>query len=129
MFIGPATAFIRPGCSGATRLRRFVADGSVVSTPKIASILELERALFAGGARRVIANSEMVKRQAQEFYGYPASQIDVVPNGVPLADFRPDPEVRQLRRKILRLRDDDIAVLFVGSGWERKGAALRRSRP
>ncbi|HEY3663468.1 MAG TPA: glycosyltransferase family 4 protein [Chthoniobacterales bacterium] len=83
--------------------------------------LELERALFRGGARRVIANSEMVKREATEFYGYPAEQIDVVPNGVPLADFRPDPEARTLRRKILRLRDDEIAVLFVGSGWERKG--------
>jgi UDP-glucose:(heptosyl)LPS alpha-1,3-glucosyltransferase len=87
-------------------------------------ILELDRALFTGGARRVIANSGMVKRQAQEFYGYPESQIDVVPNGVPLADFGPAPEVRQLRRKILRLADHDIAVLFVGSGWERKGVRV-----
>ena len=63
----------------------------------------------------------MVKREAQEFYGYPAHQIDVVPNGVPLADFRPDPEARRLRRKILQLGEDDLAVLFVGSGWERKG--------
>jgi UDP-glucose:(heptosyl)LPS alpha-1,3-glucosyltransferase len=84
-------------------------------------ILELERALFTGGARRVIANSQMVKRQAQKIYSYPESQIDIVPNGVPLAEFGPDPEVRQLRRKTLRLSDDDIAVLFVGSGWERKG--------
>jgi UDP-glucose:(heptosyl)LPS alpha-1,3-glucosyltransferase len=83
--------------------------------------LKLEQALFAGGARRVIANSRMVKREAEEFYAYPVNQIDVVPNGVPLADFRPDPEARQLRRKILRLRDEDIAFLFVGSGWERKG--------
>lgn len=83
--------------------------------------LELERALLSGGARRVIANSQMVKREATEFYGYPGEQIDVVPNGVPLADFRPDPEARVLRRKILRLRDDEIAVLFVGSGWVRKG--------
>jgi len=86
--------------------------------------LELEQALFAGGARHVIANSLMVKREAEEFYGYPATQIDVVPNGVPLVDFRPDPEARQLRRKILRLCDDDIAVLFVGSGWERKGVRV-----
>ena len=83
--------------------------------------LELEKALFTGGARRVIANSQMVKREAEEFYGYPAGQIDVVPNGVPLMEFRPDPEARLRRRKILRLRDDEIALLFVGSGWERKG--------
>lgn len=83
--------------------------------------LKLEQALFSGGACRVIANSQMVKGEAEEFYGYPADRIDVIPNGVPLADFHPDPEVRALRRKTLQLRDDEIAVLFVGSGWERKG--------
>jgi UDP-glucose:(heptosyl)LPS alpha-1,3-glucosyltransferase len=82
---------------------------------------ELEQALFSGGAGRVIANSQMVKREAVQFYGYPAERIDVVPNGVPLADFRAHPAARAARRKILRLRDDEIAVLFVGSGWERKG--------
>ena len=89
--------------------------------PKHRETLELEESLFRGGARRVIANSEMVKREAQASYGYPAEQIDVVPNGVPLAEFRPDPEMRRVHRKILRLREDEIAVLFVGSGWERKG--------
>ncbi len=83
--------------------------------------IELERALFTGGARHVIANSEMVKWQAQEFYSYPPDQIDVVANGVPLTDFRPDPEARRIRREVLRLGEDEIAVLFVGSGWERKG--------
>ena len=31
----------------------------------------------------------------------------------------------QRRRKILRLQDDEIAVLFVGTGWERKGLRSR----
>ncbi len=83
--------------------------------------LALEKALFSGGARRVIANSEMVKREAQEYYGYPAERIDVVRNGVPLAEFRFDPGARGTRRRALRLREDEIAVLLVGSGWERKG--------
>ena len=83
--------------------------------------LELEKALFTGGARRVIVNSEMVKKEAQEFYNYPPAQIDLIQNGVPLADFRPEPEARQLRRKNLGLAQNDIAVLFVGSGWGRKG--------
>lgn len=83
--------------------------------------LALEKALFSGGALWVIANSQMVKREAQEYYGYPAERIEVVPNGVPVADFRPDPEARRVRRSMLGLRDDQIAVLFVGSGWERKG--------
>ena len=82
---------------------------------------QLEKALFSGGARRVIANSEMVKREAQQFYGYPSGQIDVVPNGLPLSDFQPDSQARELHRKILRLEKDEIAVLFVGTGWQRKG--------
>ena len=91
--------------------------------------LELERALFAGGARRVIANSQMVKREAEEFYGYPAEQIDVVPNGVPLADFRPDPGGAALRRKILRLRRgrDRGPLRRLRLGTQR--FALTRSRP
>ena len=96
-----------------SRLQRFNA--------KHRDALELERALFSGGANRVIANSQMVKREAEEYYGYPADRIDVVPNGIPLVDFHPDLEARALRRKIMQLRDDEIAVLFVGSGWERKG--------
>jgi UDP-glucose:(heptosyl)LPS alpha-1,3-glucosyltransferase len=83
--------------------------------------LALEKALFSGGALRVIANSQMVKRQAEEYYGYPAERIEVVPNGVPVSDFRPDPEARRLRRNMLGLGGDEIAVLLVGSGWERKG--------
>ncbi len=89
--------------------------------PKHKETIELEESLFSGGAGRVIANSHMVKREAIEFYRYPAARIEVIANGVPLAKFRPDPEARAARRKSLRLRDDEIAVLFVGTGWERKG--------
>lgn len=82
---------------------------------------ELEKALFTGGAGRVIANSQMVKQEAQDLYGYPADRIDIVPNGVPLEQFRADPHVRRQRRQSLGLGEEEIAVLFVGSGWERKG--------
>lgn len=84
-------------------------------------ILEIEKALFTGGAARVIANSEMVKREAEEFYRYPGERINVVPNGVPLAEFDVGDEMRRQRRSILGLGEEDVAVLFVGSGWERKG--------
>lgn len=84
-------------------------------------VLELEEALFRGGAGRVIANSVMVKNEAQEFYHYPAERIDVVPNGVPLAQFQQPASTRLTQRKQLDLAENDVAVLFVGSGWERKG--------
>lgn len=89
--------------------------------------LELEEALFRGGARRVIANSEMVKKEAQDFFQYPAEQIDIVRNGVPLVDFRSDSSLRGQWRRNLGLAENEIAVLFVGSGWERKGLTAART--
>jgi UDP-glucose:(heptosyl)LPS alpha-1,3-glucosyltransferase len=88
---------------------------------KHSAALALEKSLFANrGARRVIANSAMVKNEIVEFYGYPADEIHIVYNGVPLELFRGD-EQRDRSRAELGLEQDEIAVLFAGSGWERKG--------
>ena len=85
-------------------------------------ILQLEESLFARGrAGRVIANSEMVKKEIIDLCRYPADKIDIVRNGVPLDQFRFDPTLREKSRTDLRLKPDEIALLFAGSGWERKG--------
>jgi len=44
-----------------------------------------------------------------------------VRNGVPLDKFRFDPRLREKSRAKLKLKQDQIALLFAGSGWERKG--------
>jgi UDP-glucose:(heptosyl)LPS alpha-1,3-glucosyltransferase len=89
---------------------------------KQAAILRLEESLFAqGGAGRVIVNSEMVKKEIVDLYHYPADKIDLVRNGVPLDEFRFDAEVRAKARAWLQLKNSEIAALFAGSGWERKG--------
>ena len=85
-------------------------------------ISELEESLFAkSGAGRVIANSEMVKKEIVDLFGYPADKIEIVRNGVPLEKFRFDPALREKSRTDLKLKPDEIALLFAGSGWERKG--------
>jgi len=84
-------------------------------------ILRLEKSLFAGGAERVIANSQMVKKEIVDLYSYPADKIDIVRNGVPIDRFRFDSARRENARADLKLQGDEIALLFVGSGWERKG--------
>ena len=85
-------------------------------------ILQLEESLVAkGGAGRVIANSEMVKDEIVDLYRYPADKIDIVRNGVPIEQFRFDPALREKSRNDLKLKPDEIALLFAGSGWERKG--------
>lgn len=89
---------------------------------KHSATIALEKSLFAkGGARRVIANSKMVRDEIVRFYGYPAEKIEVVRNGVPVEAFRRDEESRAKTREMLGLGTDKVAVLFAGSGWERKG--------
>ncbi len=85
-------------------------------------LLQLEESLFAKrNARRVIAASQMVANEITDVYGYPADKIELVRNGVPLDKFRFDPGLREKCRTDLNLKPDDIALLFAGSGWERKG--------
>lgn len=103
-FAGPFTNFVR----GFNR--------------KHQEILRLEEALLERReSSRIIANSEMVKREIGKYYGYPADRIDVVRNGVPIAQFQFDPAFREKSWAEVGVRRDEVALLFVGSGWERKG--------
>ncbi|MEN3370073.1 MAG: UDP-glucose:(heptosyl)LPS alpha,3-glucosyltransferase [Verrucomicrobiota bacterium] len=89
---------------------------------KHSATLSLEESLFGkAGAKRVIANSRMVKEEIIRFYGFPADKIDVVYNGVPLQSLHRDESDRAKTRDAFGLGEKDIAVLFAGSGWERKG--------
>ena len=99
-------------------LKRFVRSlGS-----KHQDLLRLEKSLFSdGNAVRVIAASQMVKDEIVNLYRYSPGKIDIVRNGVPLEKFRFDPELREKSREELNLKPDQTALLFTGSGWERKG--------
>jgi UDP-glucose:(heptosyl)LPS alpha-1,3-glucosyltransferase len=84
--------------------------------------LRLEQSLFGERyAERVIANSKMVKDEIFDCYSYRPDKIDIVRNGIPFHDFQFSPEMRRKSRIELGLGSDEIAGLFVGSGWERKG--------
>jgi len=99
-------------------LKRFVRGLS----RKHRDLLRLEQSLFVNrNAGRVIAGSQMVKDEVVNLYGYPADEMDIVRNGVPLEEFRFEPELREKTREDLKLKPDQTALLFAGSGWERKG--------
>lgn len=88
-------------------------------------ILRLEKSLFDDrNADRVIANSQMVKDEIVDLYNYRRDKIDIVRNGVPLEHFQFDAALRNKTRAELKLAPDDLALLFVGTGWERKGLRL-----
>jgi UDP-glucose:(heptosyl)LPS alpha-1,3-glucosyltransferase len=100
------------------RLRRFAR----MFNRKHAEILQLEKRLLGSrGAGRVIANSAMVRDEIVNCYAFPAEAIDLIRNGISVSEFGPAPLKRAAARAHLHLVPGDIAVLFVGSGWERKG--------
>ena len=99
-------------------LKQFVRGAS----RKHRDLSQLEESLFEKRkAGRVIVASQMVVNEITDLYRYPADKINVVRNGVPLDRFRFDPELRERSRAELKLKQDQIALLFAGSGWERKG--------
>src|SRR5579884_475868 len=99
-------------------LKRFVRS----LAQKHRDLLRLEHSMFAERkASRVIAASQMVGREIVGLYGYPEHDIHIVRNGIPLDKFRFDPQLREQSRENLGLKPDQLALLFAGSGWERKG--------
>jgi UDP-glucose:(heptosyl)LPS alpha-1,3-glucosyltransferase len=69
----------------------------------------------------VIANSKLVKNEIVREFGYTAENIAVIYNGVPPVQINHDDGRRAEWRRKWELRDQDFALLFAGSGWERKG--------
>jgi UDP-glucose:(heptosyl)LPS alpha-1,3-glucosyltransferase len=73
--------------------------------------------------KKIIAISEMVRQDLLRHYPIPEKKIQVVYNGVPLERFHPDNKARYRDsiRDQLKVSDPEVLILFVGSGWERKG--------
>jgi UDP-glucose:(heptosyl)LPS alpha-1,3-glucosyltransferase len=63
----------------------------------------------------------LVRDEITWLYGFPAKEIDVIYNGVPLSEFANAAAQRTQSRAALGLGADEIVVLFAGSGWARKG--------
>ena len=116
------------GCHRAWLDRRRVIEGRVERAldrvnPLHRSLLALERHLFQGGCRRIIANSRMVREEILRYYGTPGSSVQVIYTGVDLGRFHPErgAATRVAFREGLGVGPDDPVVLFAGSGFERKG--------
>jgi UDP-glucose:(heptosyl)LPS alpha-1,3-glucosyltransferase len=87
-------------------------------------ILVLEKRIFENGeCKKIIAISEMVKRDILKHYQIPEDRVMVVYNGVDLDRFNPSRRnsSRNELRQQLRISDEEVIILFVGSGFERKG--------
>jgi UDP-glucose:(heptosyl)LPS alpha-1,3-glucosyltransferase len=84
------------------------------------NLLQLETQTFdPANTRHIIVNSEMVKREIQAHFPFPADRIHLVRNGIEVARFQSGN--RAETRKHFGIGEAEFVLLFVGSGWERKG--------
>ena len=87
-------------------------------------VLAAERAMFAHPAlRAVICNSQMVADEVVRYYGVSRDKLQVIYNGVDTDAFHPGVagEHRWATRSETGIPNDVPVLLFVGSGFERKG--------
>lgn len=87
-------------------------------------VLALERRIFTR-TPRIVAIAHMGKREIEALYGVSPGRVSVVYNGVDLDRFHPRnrTKLRDDARAELGLAAGAFTVLFVGSGFERKGLA------
>lgn len=87
-------------------------------------ILTMEQRMFEDPKlRAVICNSEMVRQDIAHRYPKLASRLHVIHNGVDLKTFHPGlrDKHREIVREQLDVPDGTPVILYVGSGFERKG--------
>ncbi|MBK7874475.1 MAG: glycosyltransferase family 4 protein [Planctomycetes bacterium] len=81
------------------------------------------RALGPGNYKRVVVNSKMVAEDVARRHGVPREKIELVYNGVDLERYSPAHRATMgaLLRAELGIGPDERVVLFLGSGYGRKG--------
>jgi UDP-glucose:(heptosyl)LPS alpha-1,3-glucosyltransferase len=94
--------------------------------PYHAYTVEAERAMFAhGNLRAVICNSRMVANEIRAEYGLAPENLHIVYNGVDLQKFSREnvANFRESTRKQFTIPLLAPLILYVGSGYQRKGVA------
>jgi len=95
--------------------RPFIGHGAFHRT-----MCQLEAEAFnPANTGRVIVNSEMVKREILQHFPFPPDRIHLVRNGVDVMRFQGGNRTETRAR--FGVKSDEFLLLFVGSGWERKG--------
>ena len=90
-------------------------------SPKHREKLRLEREIIRPDqTRHLISISRKISREIGGYYGYPPERITLIRYGIPARKL-PETHEKRAARKALNLAETDRIVLFVGTGWERKG--------
>lgn len=88
-------------------------------------VMQAEKAMYqAPELKAVICNAEMVKQEIIEDFSIPANKIHVIYNAIDSSRFVPaTAELQAKWRDEIDIPRDAVTLVFVGSGFERKGLA------
>jgi UDP-glucose:(heptosyl)LPS alpha-1,3-glucosyltransferase len=88
-------------------------------------VMDTEKRMFESARlRAVICNSKMIRDEILSYFDIPENKLHVIYSGVDTERFHPRLKAeRQKVRASLGLDNEQAVFLFVGSGFERKGAA------
>ncbi|WP_281950390.1 glycosyltransferase family 4 protein [Nitrosophilus kaiyonis] len=81
--------------------------------------LYLEKKTF-NNAKKIIANSILIKEEIIKYYKIDPKKIEVIYNGIEIKDFDKEKAKKELQKEFKI--DDEKIILFIGSGFKRKGA-------
>jgi UDP-glucose:(heptosyl)LPS alpha-1,3-glucosyltransferase len=119
--------FAGEGCHNAWLRQRFRQLGPVKKLliainplHRVIRFLE-KRCLKNPRLKGVIAFSQRTSRELTEQYNLPPGKIKVVPHGVPAAETPSSTSNRNTLRKDLGIANEEMVLLIIGSGFERKG--------
>ncbi len=87
------------------------------------SLLAIEKRQLQQGNRRILAISNIVKKEISAVYGVPGDSIEVVYDGIDTNVFNPDKKglYRTKIREELGIPQESPLILFLGNGFKRKG--------
>ena len=97
---------------------------SILFNPLHLSLLFLEKRIFQeNNYKKIIAISKKGKEEIIKYYGVQPEDIVVIYNGVDLEEFHPQNKAlfREEIKKEFNIGNDEFLILFVGSGYRRKG--------
>ena len=115
------------------RLDPWIKRNTYALNPLHRTLLYLEKRTFhSPRLKKVIANSRRGKAEIIQHYRVPPEKIEVVYNGVDTENFHPGNiiQYRRSMREELKIPTETPVILFLGSGFRRKGlGALLDSIP
>ena len=86
-------------------------------------VIRIEKEMAEDSNLFYVANSDLVKNELSEYYNVPISRIRVIENGIDIRSFHAvSNSKKEISKQKLGLDTKLPVILFVGSGFQRKGA-------